>query len=101
MNRQTTNSESQSEKALAKIILLGLDVHADSITVVQQIDGEMPKPPQKFPPARLLEWIARRKQLAEAVWACYEAGPFGYVLHRQPEALGLRLNFNSSQEVLN
>ena len=28
---------------MAKIILLGLDVHADSITVVRQIDGAMPR----------------------------------------------------------
>lgn len=83
-------SESQSERVLANVILLGLDVHADSITVVRQIDGEMPKPPQKFSPAGLLEWVARQKQLAEMVWSCYEAGPFGYGLHRQLEALGVR-----------
>ena len=89
MNRQTTNSESQSEKALAKIILLGLDVHTDSIKVVRQIDGAMQHPGQKFSPTGLLEWVARQKQQAEAVWTCYEAGPFGYVLHRQLEALGV------------
>lgn len=75
---------------MAKIILLGLDVHADSITVVRQIDGGMPQPGQKFSPAALLEWVARQKQRAEAVWSCYEAGPFGYGLHRQLEALGVR-----------
>ena len=89
MNRQTTNSESQSERALAKIILLGLDVHADSITVVRQIDGAMPQPAQKFSPAGLLEWMKRQRELAESVWSCYEAGPFGYGLHRQLEALGV------------
>jgi transposase len=89
MKRETTNSESQSERALARIILLGLDIHADSITVVQQIDGEMPKPSQKFAPARLLEWIEQRRERAESVWSCYEAGPFGYGLHRQLEALGI------------
>jgi transposase len=86
----TTNSESQSERALAKVILLGLDVHADSITVVEQIDGEMPKPPQTFAAARLVEWIRQRRERAETVWSCYEAGPFGYVLHRELEALGAR-----------
>src|SRR5476649_496124 len=84
------SSESQSEKVLAKIILLGLDVHADSITVVRQIDGGMPQPGQTFPAARLVEWVARQREQAEAVWACYEAGPFGYGLHRQLEALGVR-----------
>jgi transposase len=69
---------------------LGLDVHADSITVVRQVDGAMPQPPQTFPAARLLDWVKRQKEQAEAVWSCYEAGPFGYVLHRQLEALGVR-----------
>jgi len=90
MRTQTTNSESQSERVLAKVILLGLDVHADSITVVRQIDGGMPQPAQKFSPARLLGWMARQREQAEAVWSCYEAGPFGFDLHRRLEALGVQ-----------
>ena len=74
---------------MAKIIVLGLDVHADSITVVRQIDGAMPQPGQKFSPVRLLEWVRQQRAQAEAVWTCYEAGPFGYGLHRQLEALGV------------
>ena len=89
MKTRNTNSESQSEKTLAKIILLGLDVYADSITVVRQIDGAMPQPGQKFSPVRLLEWVRQQRAQAEAVWTCYEAGPFGYGLHRQLEALGV------------
>lgn len=90
MRTLTTNSESQSERVLAKIIVLGLDVHADSITVVEQIDGGMPKPAQKFSPSGLLDWVQRQREQAEAVWSCYEAGPFGYGLHRQLEALGVK-----------
>lgn len=90
MTKQTTNSESQSERALAKIIVLGLDVHAESITVVRQIDGGMPQPAQKFSPARFLDWAQRQRSQAEAVWTCYEAGPFGYGLHRQLEAIGVK-----------
>jgi transposase len=90
MKIQTTNCESQSQRVLAKIILLGLDVHAESIVVVRQIDGGMPQPAQKFSPAGLLEWMQRQGERAEAVWSCYEAGPFGYRLHRQLEALGVR-----------
>jgi transposase len=90
MNKQNTNCESQSQKVLAKIILLGLDVHADSITVVRQIDGVMPQPAQTLSPARFLDWVRRQKGQAESVWSCYEAGPFGYGLHRQLEGLGVR-----------
>ena len=87
---KTTHSESQSEQVLAKVILLGLDVHADSITVVRQVDGGMPQPAQQFCPARLLDWIRRQQGQAETVWSCYEAGPFGFTLHRQLEAMGVR-----------
>jgi len=90
MNKPTTNSESQSEQVLAKVMLLGLDVHAESIRVVRQIDGGMPQPAQKFSPARFLDWVRRQKAQAEVVWSCYEAGPFGYQLHRQLEALGVK-----------
>jgi transposase len=75
---------------LAKVILLGLDVHADSITVVRQIDGAMPQPAQKLSWAGLLDLMKRQREGAETVWTCYEAGPFGYGLHRQLEALGVK-----------
>jgi transposase len=57
---------------------------------VRQVDGGMPQPPQTFPPSRLPDWVTRQRERAETVWSCYEAGPFGYVLHRQLEALGVR-----------
>src|SRR5580658_7927586 len=90
MNTQNTNSESQSERVLARVILLGLDVHADSNMVARQIDGGMPQPGQKFSPAGLLDWVRRQREQAQEVWTCYEAGPFGYGLHRQLEALGVK-----------
>ena len=88
MRTLITNSESQSERALAKVILLGLDVHADSITVVWQIDGGNTANAKEV---GLSSWDGLSKgELAETVWSCYEAGPFGYVLHRQLEAFGMR-----------
>lgn len=59
---------------MAKIILLGLDAHADSITVVRQIEGGMPQPAQKSSATGLLEWVRRQHEQAEMVWSCYEAG---------------------------
>jgi transposase len=54
-----------------------------------QYDGEFPKPPQRFTPKDFLKWV--EKQIAQGwrVVSCYEAGPFGYVLHRQFTALGV------------
>lgn len=71
-------------------IKLGVDVHADSYRVVRQIDGATPQPAQKMTPAKFLEFAARQRTLAEEVHCCYEAGPFGYTLHRELLALGIR-----------
>jgi transposase len=70
-------------------IKLGLDVHADTIVVVRILDHSSPQPAQKFTPARFREWV--KSQLAQAgrVHSCYEAGPFGYGLHRELVALGV------------
>ncbi|MCA1837470.1 MAG: IS110 family transposase [Actinobacteria bacterium] len=64
-------------------IKLGVDVHADSYRVVRQIDSATPQPAQKMTPAKFLEFAARQLSQAEEVHSCYEAGPFGYALHRR------------------
>jgi transposase len=33
-------------------------------------------------------WVAKQLMLAEKVFTCYEAGPFGYSLHRKLEKMG-------------
>jgi hypothetical protein len=65
-------------------------VHAASIVVVRMIDGAKAQPPQSFKPAAFLEWAKKQKALAKEVVSCYEAGPIGFWLHRQPTALGIR-----------
>ena len=87
------NSEVRAEQAAntkPKTLKLGLDVHAATIVVVRILDQSSPQPAQKFTPAKFLEWAKQQVPLAEAVHSCYEAGPFGYGLHRQLEALGIR-----------
>ena len=69
---------------------LGLDVHADTIVVVRILDHSAPQPTQKFTPAKFQEWVKTQLTLADAVHSCYEAGPFGYGLHRQLVALGVQ-----------
>jgi transposase len=73
----------------AKTIKLGIDVHADSYRVVRQVDHALPQPAQKFTPKDFLVWVKKQLDQAEAVHTCYEAGPFGYGLHRQLEAMGI------------
>jgi transposase len=70
-------------------IQLGIDVHLDRYVVVRQIDGGAPQPPQRFSPAQFLEWAKKQMALAKRVYSCYEAGPFGYSLHRKLTALGV------------
>jgi len=71
------------------VIKLGLDVHLDRYVVVRQTDGGAPQPPQGFSPRHFLQWAKKQTQLGEKVYSCYEAGPFGYGLHRDLLALGI------------
>jgi transposase len=94
MFKQNLNtSEVRAEQAANKnlpTLKLGLDVHADTIVVVRLLDHSAPQPAQKFTPAKFLEWIPTQLSLAGQVHSCYEAGPFGYGLHRALVALGVR-----------
>jgi transposase len=93
MNKKAShNSKAGGEQVASKLktIKLGLDVHADSIVVVRLLENSAPQPAQTFKPDQFLPWVKTQLALAEAVHSCYEAGPFGYGLHRQLEALGVR-----------
>jgi transposase len=89
-NANTQGSLSTQTSSKAKLIKLGLDIHADSYRVVRQIDNATPQPAQKLTPTAFLAWVAKQLQLAEQVHSCYEAGPFGYSLHRQLLEMGVR-----------
>ena len=82
-NTVLTDNNQASEEVKLRSIKLGLDVHAESIVVVRILDNSSPQPAQRFTPARFLKWVKTQLPLAEGVHSCYEAGPFGYVLHRQ------------------
>jgi transposase len=93
MNTNHNNSQDRREPVSvtkATQIKLGIDVHARSYVVVRQVDGQNPQPAQTFTPTQFLDWARQQTQLASAVFSCYEAGPFGYGLHRQLLALGVQ-----------
>ena len=71
-----------------KTVKMGLDVHADRFVVVRQIEGGNPQPAQSFSPEKFLEWVQKHVEHGAKVYTCYEAGPFGYGLHRKLTALG-------------
>jgi transposase len=95
MTTTKNNSEVRAEQAanktttLYQTIKLGLDVHADSIVVVRILDHSAPQPAQPFTPAKFREWVRSQVKLAVRVFSCYEAGPFGYGLHRELVQLGV------------
>ncbi len=92
-----TLTAAKSSRGAAKYrhIKLGIDVHLDRYVVVRQIDGGAPQPPQRFSPSQFLEWAKKQTELAEQVYSCYEAGPFGYSLHRKLTALGV-INYDDA-----
>ena len=73
----------------AKTIKLGIDVHLDRYVAVRLIDGGTPQPPQRFGPLEFMLWVAKQITVADKVFTCYEAGPFGYSLHRKLEKMGV------------
>jgi transposase len=94
MTKQIKNiSEVRAEQDASKpyrSIKLGLDVHADTIVVVRILDHSAPQPAQAFAPDKFLAWVKTQLALADEVHSCYEAGPFGFVLHRQLTELGVQ-----------
>jgi transposase len=88
-NTNTHKTTSTQTAVKAKCVKLGIDVHADSYRVVRQLDHATPQPAQKFTPKEFLSWAKKQLEQAEAVHSCYEAGPFGYGLHRALIALGI------------
>jgi transposase len=89
----TTMSKKQippkTKSAKIEVIYLGIDVHTEKQVVVRQMGADTPQPAQRFNREKLIHWIARQLELAEEVYTCYEAGPFGYGLHRELEAMGV------------
>jgi transposase len=93
MKKTNTNThEITKPHPVAKFsqIKLGVDVHADSYRVVRQIDSATPQPAQKMTPEKFLEFAARQLEFAQEVHCCYEAGPFGYGLHRKLVQMGIK-----------
>ena len=90
MNNNTDNGTKTDASKIAKTICkLGLDVHAASIMVARQMEGLNPQPPQKFTPARFLEWVKGQVEKGFQAISCYEAGPTGYWLHRKLTEMGV------------
>lgn len=91
MRTNDINNTQAAVAAKVEVIKLGLDVHAAKIAVCVQLDGATAQPAQLIKREHVLGWIGAlrgRHPQAHAV-SCYEAGPLGYVLHRELIAAGV------------
>ncbi len=81
-----TESNSTEPPATIK---LGIDAHAKWYYVARQVDGATPQPVQKMTFDGLLHFIAKQQRIAGEVFTCYEAGAFGFHLHRKLTEMGV------------
>src|SRR5580698_7651795 len=86
----SSNQDAQTlPGARARVIKLGLDIHSSLIVVVRQVDEQASQPPQRFSEEGFIGFVHRQLAHADNVHSCYEAGPFGFVLHRRLVAMGV------------
>ena len=87
--KQTTPTSHEQTEAKAEVIKLGIDIHKSKYVVVRQIDNQAAQSPQKFNPSDFIAWVYKQRLRSKRVVSCYEAGCFGFVLHRQLEEIGI------------
>ena len=97
MNKCHLNTESSSLEETRNqfngcpgAIKLGIDVHQQYYVVVKQEGGANPTPPQRFTKEGFLHWATKLQTRERKVYAVYEACGFGFWLHRQLSALGIK-----------
>jgi len=87
---RNAQNDMRKEPVMPKVRYLGLDVHAEAITVaVAEPSGEvrwLGEIPNRLESVRRL---VKRLGPSEQLRACYEAGPTGYVLYWQLTQLGV------------
>lgn len=73
----------------AETIKLGVDAHLDRYVVAIKVDESAPLRARRFTLDQLLAFIVELQKKTRQLYCCYEAGPFGYGLHRRLEAMGV------------
>ena len=87
MKKSTPTSSKKETSKLGEVIKLGIDVHIENYVVVMKIDGSAPMRPKRIKAEEFPGWVEQLKGRCAKIYSCYEAGPLGYVLHRQLEAM--------------
>ncbi|MGH7979396.1 MAG: hypothetical protein ACREE6_08470 [Limisphaerales bacterium] len=89
MHNKTTTTTNPTNNQSQPLLKIAMDVHLAWYVIALQEEGSSPKPPQRFKPADFLIWIKSKVAVGYRVTTCYEAGPFGFTLHRQLIAMGI------------
>ena len=85
-----SNSSTQSAAAgKALVIKLGVDTHGGQYTFARMVDHQGMQPAQKLSPVEFLAYLRKQTTLADRVVIVYEAGPYGFALHRAAVAMGV------------
>jgi transposase len=82
--------EATQEKALVRVLKLGLDVHYRQVTVAMQEDGARIKAAGKMSHGAFVNWVRTKLEEGWRIESCYEAGASGYWLHRELVKLGVK-----------
>ena len=72
------------------MIKLGIDAHAQYYWVSRQVGGSTPQPLQKMTCDEFMLFVIKQQKLTRNVVTCYEAGAFGFHLHRRLDGLGIK-----------
>ncbi|MCC5022912.1 MAG: transposase [Candidatus Synoicihabitans palmerolidicus] len=74
---------------MGEVIKLGIDVHIEKYVVVMKIDGSAPERAKRFTPEQFIVWVHELAGRCDQLYSCYEAGPFGFNLHRRLQEMGV------------
>lgn len=88
MKTKSPTSSTIDANRLGEEIKLGIDAHKSKYVVALKVDGSLPERPRSFTPEQFLVWVGELLGRCSRLYSCYEAGAFGYCLHRKLEALG-------------
>jgi len=86
---QTSAPQEQPAGKPVAVIKLGVDTHGGQYTFARMIDHQGVQPAQKLSPCAFMEFLRKQTALADRVVMVYEAGPYGFALHRQAVAMGV------------
>jgi transposase len=90
MKKEVPISSSFIKNLCAETIKLGVDAHLNRYVVVIKVDSSAPMRARRFASEELLlSFVGELQGKCRQLYCCYEAGPFGYGLHRRLESMGV------------